>query len=201
MSNRAIRPECDTESLIGNPGFPGINQNILFSMDHKSQMAFRQVCQSWKEQVDQPLFWIKKLNLKSHAKELGNAWIELLGRIQKRSDLEKEVIECLMKCYGEPKSWSDKVFKGMTPTHIAARFGYTNIVEFVASYSDNINAPRSDGVTPLHIAAECRSTEILKFLAPQVGDPNASAPNGLNTLQIATKQNHTEIVKFLSQML
>ena len=120
MSNRAIRPECDTETLIGNPGFPGINQNILFSMDHKSQMAFRQVCQSWKEQVDQPLFWIKKLNLKNHAKELGNAWIELVGRIQKGSDLEKEVIECLMKWYGRLQSWSDEALKGMTPTHIAA---------------------------------------------------------------------------------
>ena len=51
-----------TNSIIGNPGFPGINQNILFYLDHESQMAFRQVCQSWKEQVDIPLFWIKKLN-------------------------------------------------------------------------------------------------------------------------------------------
>ena len=48
--------------VIGNPGLPVITQNILFYLDHKSQMAFRQVCQSWKEQVDIPLFWIKKLN-------------------------------------------------------------------------------------------------------------------------------------------
>ena len=167
MSNRPTRPECYTDTIIGNPGFPGINQNILFSMDHNSQMAFRQVCQSWKEQVDQPLFWIKKLNLKSHAKELGNAWIELVGRIQKGSDLEKEIIECLMKWYGKPNPWSGKVLKGMTPTHIAARFGYTNIVVFVASYSESINARKSNGVTPLHIAAQWESTEIFKFLAPQ----------------------------------
>ena len=200
MSNRAIRPECDTESLIGNPGFPGINQNILFSMDHKSQMAFRQVCQSWKEQVDQPLFWIKKLNLKSHAKELGNAWIELVGRIQKGSDLEKEVIECLMKWYGKPQSLS-KVLKGATPTHIAARFGYTNIVVFVASYSDNINAPRSDGVTPLQIAVSFGSTEIVKFLAPQVENPNAPGLQGWTPLQIAAEHGRTEIFKFLASQV
>ena len=87
--------------VIGNPGFPHINQNILSCLDHKSQMAFKQVCQSWKQQVDAPLFWIKKLNLKSHPKELGNVWIDLVGRIQKGSDLEKEVTECLMKWYGE----------------------------------------------------------------------------------------------------
>ena len=91
--------------VIGNPGFPRINQNILSCLDHKSQMAFRQVCHSWKKEVDQPIFWIKKLNLKSHPKELGNMWIDLVGRIQKGSDLEKEVTECLMKWYGTHQSY------------------------------------------------------------------------------------------------
>ena len=72
-------------AVIGNPGFPHINQNILSCLDHKSQMAFKQVCQSWKQQVDAPLFWIKKLNLKSHPIELGNVWIDLVGRIQKQA--------------------------------------------------------------------------------------------------------------------
>ena len=117
MSNRPERPASDSihgtknkiakldsellgnqvNTIIGTPGFPGINQNILFCLDHKSQMAFRQVCQSWREQVDQPSFWIKKLNLKSHPEEIGNVWIDLVRRIQKGSDLEKEVTECLMK--------------------------------------------------------------------------------------------------------
>ena len=102
----------ETNSVIGNPGYPGINQNILFCLDHKSQMAFRQVCQSWKEQVDQPIFWIKKLNLKSQG--LGNVWIDLVGKIKKEYDLVKEVTECLMKFFGlmsfpvellDPKLW------------------------------------------------------------------------------------------------
>ena len=50
--------------VIGNPGFSCINQIILSFLDHESQMSFRQVCQSWKAQVDQPQFWIKKLDLK-----------------------------------------------------------------------------------------------------------------------------------------
>ena len=49
---------------------------------------------------------------------------------------------------------------------------------FVASYSEDVNAPRSDGFTPLHIAAECGSTEIFQFLAPQVKNPNAPIPDG-----------------------
>ena len=87
----------ETNSIIGNPAFPLINEKILFCLDPKSQMTFRQVCQSWKKEVDQPLFWIKKLNLKSHSKKLGNVWMDLVGKIQKGSDLEKEIVECLMK--------------------------------------------------------------------------------------------------------
>ena len=70
-------------SIIGNPGFPGINQKILFSLDHESQMTHRQVCQSWREQVDQPMYWIKKINLISYPNKRGNLWIDLVGRIQK----------------------------------------------------------------------------------------------------------------------
>ena len=43
--------KLEFNSIIGNPAFPGINQQILFYLDHESQMAFRQVCQSWKEQL------------------------------------------------------------------------------------------------------------------------------------------------------
>ena len=60
--------KLETNNITSNAGFPSINQNILLYLDHESQMAFRQVCQSWKEQVDVPLFWIKKLNLKSYPK-------------------------------------------------------------------------------------------------------------------------------------
>ena len=82
--------KLETNNIIGNDGFPSINQNILFYLDHESQMAFRQVCQSWKEQVDVPLFWIKKLNLKSHPKQLGNTWIDLVGRLQRDQILKKK---------------------------------------------------------------------------------------------------------------
>ena len=187
--------------LIGNPGFSDINQTILSYMDHQSQMAFRQVCQSWKEEVDQPLFWIKKLNLESYPKGLGNVWIDLVGRIQKGSDLEKEATECLMKWYGKHQSYIEESLKGMSPTHIAAIFECTNIAMFVASYLKNVNAPRSDGVTPLQIAAQYGSTEIFKFLAPQVKNPNAPAPNGWTALHIAAYFGSTGIFKFLAPQM
>ena len=185
-------------TIIGNPGFPGINQNILFCLDHKSQMAYRQVCQSWKQEMDQPIFWIKKLNLKSHPNKLGNIWIDLVGRIQKGSNIEKEVIECLMKLYGG-QFYGESALKGNLPTHIAAIFGYINIFMFVASYLENINAPRANGWTPLHFAARHGSTDIFKFLAPQVEYPNAPCdPHGWTPLHISAECGSTEIFKYLA---
>ena len=80
----------ETNTIIGNPGFPGINQSILFCLDHKSQMAFRQVCQSWKEEVDQPLFWIKKLSLKSYPKGLVMRGLALLEEFKRDLILKKK---------------------------------------------------------------------------------------------------------------
>ena len=108
-------------SVIGNPGFSSINQIILSYLDHQSQMSFRSVCQSWKEQVDQPYFWIKKLESRQ-PKNLHNAWINLIGRIEKGSKLEKEVTECLMKWFGKVQRYSRRQLDGMTLLFVAARF-------------------------------------------------------------------------------
>ena len=80
-------------NVIGNPAFPHISQKILQLLNTKSQISFRQVCQSWKLQVDQPFFWIKKLNC---TKVDLDAWIDLLGRIDETSKLNEKVTICLI---------------------------------------------------------------------------------------------------------
>ena len=185
-------------SVIGNSGCSSINHIILSCLDQQSQMLFRSVCQSWKEQVDQPYFWIKKLQSRRQPKNVHDAWIDLIGRIEKGSNLEKELTKCLMKWFGKVESYSGRVIDGMTPIFVATRFGYTNIVKFIATYTDNLNAPKTNGVTPLHIAAKYGSTGIFKFLASKVEDPNVSSPNGLTPLHIAAKHGSTEIFKFLA---
>ena len=156
--------KLETIRVIGNSGFPMINQNILFCLDHKSQMAFRSVCQSWKEQVHQPFIWIRKLNLKSYPIELGNVWIDLVGRIQKGSDLENEVTECLMKWYGKHQSY-DYIPNEWTPLHIAAKFDSTKIFKFLAPQVENPNAPAPNGLTPHQIATNNNHSEIVETLS------------------------------------
>ena len=51
-------------SIISNPGFFHITSRIFGHLDYKSLLQCRLVGQSWKNHVDQPLFWLKKLEKK-----------------------------------------------------------------------------------------------------------------------------------------
>ena len=78
--------------VMSNPGFSQIAQNIIWRLDHKSQLNCRMVDQTWKAQVDQPYFWIKKLDYrKGQSKDLNEAWIDLAGKIEKGSSLQSIV--------------------------------------------------------------------------------------------------------------
>ena len=45
--------------LMENPGFSHITEKILLCLDHKTLQAGQLVCHLWKNQLDQPLLWIK----------------------------------------------------------------------------------------------------------------------------------------------
>ena len=53
---------------------------------------------------------------------------------------------------------------GQTPIHIAASFGYTEIIKFLVPLADNHNAPDKNGQTPTHVAARHRHFEIVNIL-------------------------------------
>ena len=92
--------ESKLNFIMKNPGYSHIAQKILKFLDHQSQMHFRLVCFDWKGQVDQAYFWIQKCDKKGQAKELHDAWIDLVQRIERRSHLEQDLVECLMNRHG-----------------------------------------------------------------------------------------------------
>ena len=183
--------------IFGNSGLSHIPQGILLCLDYESKLVFRQVCQSWKTHVDDPRFWIKKLQSNGQSVELHNSWTDLVGKISKGSSLEEKVIGCLMKWYKARQEYSRRNIKGINLVHITAQFGCTEMF-LLASFIDDLNAPMSNGWTPLHIAASYRSTDIFKFLATKVENPNAPLPNGWTPLHIAAQHGRTEIFEFLA---
>ena len=55
---------------------------------------------------------------------------------------------------------------GRTPIHMAARYGFTEIVKILVHLTDNPNPPNNFGFTPIHVAAEMGHTEIVQILTP-----------------------------------
>ena len=172
-------------SIINNPGFSHITSRIFGYLDHKSQLQCRLVGQSWKSHVDQPLFWLKKLEKKGQSKNLSKAWCDLFQRIEEGSSLEEELRECLMKWYDEFHTWEEPELDGMTPIHIASLMGCLGLVKLIASYTDNPNIAKTNGLTPLQIAASWGHTKIVEFLASKVENPNTPTPDGWTPIHLS----------------
>ena len=146
--------------------------------------------------MDQPIFWIQKLDKEGQSEELHDAWIDLVHRIEKGSFLEQELVKCLMKWRGEQKSdvWS---LDGVTTLHISAFCGVKSIVEFIVSYNNNPNPPKGNGVTPIYSAARQGHIDVVKFLASKVDYPNEPTNDGSTPIQTASQGGHIDIVKLL----
>ena len=164
------RLEPNLNTVLDNPGFLNISRKILLLSDHNTLLSCRLVSQSFQEKVDDPYFWIVKLDNKGQSKELYDAWIGLLRRIENGSTLENEVSRCMMHWHGIQR---ETKLSGIMPIHIAARYGYLEIVKTISSYEENTNAALSIGWTPIHLAAAFGHTDIVKILADKVETPSA----------------------------
>ena len=164
-------------TIIDNPGFAHITQKIIGHLDHNSQLKCRLVCKSWKTQMDQPYFWIQKLDQKGQSKEIHDEWVNLLPRIEKGSYLEQEFRQCLMFWYGGKDNWGENyLLDGIKAVHVVVVYGSLSLLELIDSCTENLNVPKNNGWTPTHLAAVNGQTEMFKFMASKVENPNAPTP-------------------------
>ena len=202
--NKRMEPNLNT--VFENPGFSIICRKISLLLDQDTLLSCRLVSQSFREIVDNPHFWIIKLDNEGQSKGLHDAWIELLRRIEKGSTLENEVSRCMMHWHGCQHTWTEYSKNGIMPIYIAAHFGYVEIVKMIASYQENPNLPKPNGWTPIHSAAMRGRTEIVKLLANKVEnlnvpiqDPNpVNHGHGWTAIDLAALFGHTKIVEFLA---
>ena len=181
--NKGMEPNLNT--VVENPGFLIISRKISLLLDHDTLLSCRLVSQSFREIVDDPHFWIIKLDNLGQSKEIHDAWMDLLRRIENGSTLENEVSRCMMHWHGSQHAWAEYAKNGIMPIYIAASYGYVEIVKMIASYQENSNAPMPNGWTAIHSAARYGHTEIVKFLSDKVENPNAPIPDGKTPFQLA----------------
>ena len=187
-------------NLMKNPGFTNITEKILLHLVHKDLQSCRLVCHSWKMQVDQPHFWIKKCNQRGQPGDLFNAWFDLVRRIEKGSFLENELVKCIMTWHGVIHTYAKEELDGINPVHIATRCGFKDIVKFIASFVDNnVNAPKGNGVTPMFVAARFGHLNIVKFLGEKIENSYATEVEGWTPIMLAASNGHNELVRYLAK--
>ena len=84
-----------------------------------------------------------------------------------------------------------------SPMHIAAHFGYIDVVKNLITKLDNPNAANDFGITPIQLAAMQGHLGIVNALMVSVGNPNISAKSGSTPIHFAAIGGHRHIVESL----
>jgi len=78
---------------------------------------------------------------------------------------------------------------GFTPLYMAASMGNLEMVQWIAGYKADLNAPVNDGSTPLIGAARYRKPDVIAFLLDKGANVNAQNKNGETALYWAAANN------------
>ena len=88
---------------------------------------------------------------------------------------------------------------GATPLHLAAAFGYPDMVQFLVANQADMEAKTAGGKTPLHWATAEGRTNIVQFLLAHKAQVNARDKDGNTPLHDAALTGRKEVVALLLQ--
>ena len=180
------------ESFITNPGFHHLGQNILRHLNKKTLLSLRLVNHSSKYFVDNPRFWLKKLDYKNNgSKELHEAWLTLIQKVEEKdSDLKQNVAANLIKLFDD-NLWGENF-----PLNVLSGFGDVKLVKFIIENNmvKHLGRITKNGNTFIHAAALSGHTEIIKALIGYTNNPNAPNNYGQTPFHFAAMNGHTEII-------
>ena len=109
---------------------------------------------------------------------------------------EVAVMESLLKNNVKVEAKGDD---GFTALHLAARYGYDSVVEFlIRRLGAEVNAESEDGKTALHFACAGGHDSVIELLIQQLGaDMNAETKDGKTVLHLACAGGHDSTVELL----
>jgi len=106
-----------------------------------------------------------------------------------------EVRRLVVDCGVDPNVREDD--KGATPLHVAAEYGYSEIVEVLLEHGVDPNIRDKYGDTPLHYAAVFGNSKVVEVLLERGADPNIRDKYGLTPLHYAAAFDYPKIVELL----
>ena len=125
--------------MVNNPTLAiDIGQKITNLLDTKSLQSCRLVNSSMKIMVDEPGFWLQKLDKKGLAKEHLIKWRKLVDLVE-NTDLIENVTKCFMKMHQNFSEWAQG------PIHIASKAGEANLLQIILEKIDKSMEPNVFG--------------------------------------------------------
>ena len=106
-----------------------------------------------------------------------------------------EVKRLVVGCGVDPNVKEDDY--GATPLHVAAEYGYSEIVEVLLEHGAAPNIREKYGDTPLHYAAMFGNSKVVEVLLEHGADPNARNNFGRTPLHYAAAFDYPKVVKLL----
>ena len=86
---------------------------------------------------------------------------------------------------------------GWVPLHMAAEYGYSQIVALFLDQGRDVNAKTNKGASPLHLAVENDRLETVKLLLSRGADVNSSDEDNITALHMAAIKDTLELTQSL----
>lgn len=99
-----------------------------------------------------------------------------------------------------PSLLEERGLDGSTALSLAAKYGMTEVVEFLLSKGANVSSKDEMGRTPLILAVEFGHAEIAGVLIAKGADVNAKSDSGQTPLTIAESRSENQTVAILRQL-
>ena len=195
----------EVQRLLTLPGVAGVNGDVNGKNDvgctalfysRRADVAFalvnaKAILMAVNESQGTPLHWAALNNSKEVCEIL----------------LAEKVVDSKSKKIIDYINVQDKI--GFTAMHIAATYGYIDVVESLISHKADVRSTAGDGRTPLHVAALGNHAKTAKMLIDNkadVGQPTKSGDTalrlvsgGVATLSGIKKRDKPEIVSVLEE--
>ena len=204
--------------IIKFENHPEIGEYVFSHLDLQSLVSCQSVCQDWKQFLENPYFWLKKLKDVGQPEEIESAWKSLINKSTDFGVAKSDFAECLQmkfKDYTLAQAKTDLAKKGSIyylncpPLHTSAKYGHIDIVKLIYKlrvdfnrkiyWVPNLHYKKDYYEMPIFAALENGHVEVVKFLAnlPQELQNPSTNVGGSSLIVRAMLTRNLEMVKIL----
>ena len=188
------------EAIAQSPGLQHISEDIFKLLDKKSLINCREVNSSWKNVLDEPIFWLKKYEGAYPSSDVPKTWKTLAQELEGEK-LVNEFVLALMKVWQWRKIMPFQFIKYLLESN-----KYPDLIEFILEHENPmsklgrvfVNGTCMWNPRPIHFAALYGFTHVVGKITKMMESPIIKETQwGRNPIHFAAKKGHLDCVQIL----